>query len=56
MTSVVFGGLGLDILYVTSAKLGLNDEALKKQPAAGNVFAIRRLGVTGVPSVSYVRI
>lgn len=50
ITSVAFGGPNLDILYVTSASMGLNENQLKEQPHAGYLFAIKGLGVHGFPS------
>lgn len=47
VTSVTFGGKYLDILYVTTMKLGLSSTQLKQQPYAGAVFSITNLGVTG---------
>ncbi|XP_075216427.1 regucalcin-like [Lycorma delicatula] len=44
ITSVTFGGPLLDILYVTTMKLGLNDMELRKQPLAGSTFAVTNLG------------
>ncbi|OAD58557.1 Regucalcin [Eufriesea mexicana] len=43
ITSVTFGGPNLDILYVTSANIGLNENELKDQPHAGYLFAIKVL-------------
>ncbi len=37
-TAPWFGGPGLDDLYITSARTGLNDAALSKQPHAGSIF------------------
>ena len=45
-TSCAFGGADLDELFVTSAKVGLSDEALKEQPLAGRLFRLRP-GVRG---------
>lgn len=39
-TCVAFGGAQLERLFVTSARIGLADEALRAQPAAGGVFAL----------------
>lgn len=39
-TSCAFGGPGLDVLFVTSARKGLNGEDLSAQPLAGSVFSI----------------
>lgn len=47
-TSCAFGGASLDSLYVTSARLGLNDEALASQPHAGGLFQLIP-GVVGIP-------
>lgn len=38
VTSCYFGGKDLDQLFITTARAGLTDEALIKQPAAGDVF------------------
>lgn len=37
-TCVAFGGEQLNLLAVTSARVGLSDEALQQQPQAGNLF------------------
>ena len=39
-TSVVFGGPSLDRLYVTSARIGLDDSALLVQPFAGALLMV----------------
>jgi sugar lactone lactonase YvrE len=39
-TSCAFGGPNLDRLYVTSARRGLDDEALEMQPCAGGLFLV----------------
>jgi sugar lactone lactonase YvrE len=39
-TSCAFGGPGLQTLYITSAREGLSDAALDRQPMAGSLFAI----------------
>lgn len=44
-----FGGDDLDILYVTSGHIFLTPEQKAAQPDAGSLFAIRGLGVRGVP-------
>ena len=38
-TSCAFGGEDLATLYVTSARVGLPEEALARQPDAGALFA-----------------
>lgn len=47
-TCVAFGGAGLDRLFVTSARIGLDASALLGQPAAGGVFALYP-GYRGLP-------
>lgn len=47
VTSCAFGGPDLATLYVTSAREQLDDEALKAQPEAGNLFAFEP-GVRGL--------
>jgi sugar lactone lactonase YvrE len=53
VTSCTFGGKELGDLYITTAKLGLSDEELDKQPLAGSVFVIKIIGVKGLPAVSF---
>lgn len=43
-----FGGPGLDVLYVTSGHVFLSDDERRRQPLAGSLFAITRLGVSGL--------
>lgn len=40
-TCMAFGGDDLNLLFVTSARIGLSDEALAAQPQAGNLFIYR---------------
>jgi L-arabinonolactonase len=40
-TCMAFGGDEMNLLFVTSARIGLSDEALAAQPEAGNVFIYR---------------
>lgn len=47
-TCPAFGGTGFDRLFVSSAQIGLSPEALREQPAAGGVFALRP-GRHGLP-------
>jgi len=42
----MFGGTGLDTLFVTSLGVGLSQD--RPQPEAGSLFAISGLGVTGI--------
>jgi xylono-1,5-lactonase len=47
-TSCAFGGPNLDRLFVTSARVGLNEKALAVQPLAGALFMIH-VSVRGLP-------
>jgi sugar lactone lactonase YvrE len=47
-TSCVFGGRGLDVLYITTSRQGMTPEQLGRYPLSGSVFAVRP-GTTGVP-------
>lgn len=46
-TSVAFGGAALDRLFVTSASIGLDADALATQPNAGGLFMLD-VGVAGI--------
>lgn len=48
-TSVAFGGPNMDILYVTSASLGMTDEQRAADPNAGAVFRVTGTGCKGFP-------
>lgn len=48
-TSLCFGGPDLSVLYVTSARIGLADDALAAAPLSGSLFAVDA-GVRGLPS------
>lgn len=48
-TMCSFGGENLDTLYVTSAASMVAEEEREAQPLAGALFAIRGLGVGGLP-------
>jgi sugar lactone lactonase YvrE len=52
VTCPTFGGPGLDELYVTTAGIGLDDEARAKQPEAGGVFRAG-VGVSGPAAFSF---
>jgi D-xylonolactonase len=41
ITNVAFGGAGLDMLYITSARSGLSAEGLQAEPLAGALFALK---------------
>ncbi|MBA3576136.1 MAG: SMP-30/gluconolactonase/LRE family protein [Sphingomonas sp.] len=51
-TSCAFGGPGLDRLYVTSARVGLDQNALEMQPCAGGLFLLET-GARGVPQMPF---
>jgi sugar lactone lactonase YvrE len=51
-TSCAFGGPDLDRLYVTSARLGFDEDALRMQPCAGGLFLVDT-GVRGVSETSF---
>jgi sugar lactone lactonase YvrE len=47
-TCVAFGGPRLDLLFVTSARIGLSKEALDREPSAGDVL-VYNAGIVGLP-------
>jgi L-arabinonolactonase len=51
-TMVAFGGEHLDTLYVTSARIGLKDEQLAREPLAGGLFSIQ-VGFKGLPEPKF---
>lgn len=51
-TCPCFGGPDLDLLFVTSARVGLDPETLRREPHAGDVF-VYRPGVRGLPESEY---
>jgi sugar lactone lactonase YvrE len=52
-TSCAFGGAELATLFVTTARAGLDEAALDRQPHAGHLFRFDDLGVTGTPCAPY---
>jgi L-arabinonolactonase len=48
-TCPAFGGAGFERLYVSTARIGLSEEALAAQPAAGGIFELTVPGVRGLP-------
>ncbi len=48
VTSCAFGGVNLDELYITTARVGNDEAALRKQPQAGGLFRVK-LDVAGLP-------
>jgi sugar lactone lactonase YvrE len=53
VTSCCFGGENFADLYITSAREGLSDEDLQKQPLAGSLFVIRNCGYKGIPGFEF---
>ena len=51
-SACAFGGPELKHLYITSARHGLKDEALEKEPHAGGLF-MAEVDVTGVPAPKF---
>jgi sugar lactone lactonase YvrE len=51
-TSCTFGGRDLDRLYVTSARIGLDETALAMQPMAGGTFVVSA-GVRGLAELAF---
>lgn len=49
VTACAFGGENLDELYITTARVDMTEEELKKYPLAGSIFRVKP-GVKGVPS------
>jgi sugar lactone lactonase YvrE len=52
VTSCAFGGPNLDRLYITTARNGMGEDALKQYPLAGGLFCAD-VGVTGLPAVEF---
>lgn len=52
-TSCTFGGLNLDVLYVTSARIGLDETQLAAQPLSGSLFSISHPGVIGLEEPAF---
>jgi sugar lactone lactonase YvrE len=52
-TCPAFGGANLDLLYVTSASIGLSSEELARQPCAGGLLAFDP-GVRGLPEARFL--
>lgn len=51
-TSCIFGGLEMNELYITSAKVGLDEAALAEQPLAGGLF-LYKADVNGLPTYAF---
>lgn len=54
VTCCAFGGDDLSLLAVTTARIGLSDEQLLKEPQAGNLF-IYQTHVVGLPEATFGR-
>lgn len=52
VTSCCFGGPALEVLYITTARRGLDAAQLAQCPAAGGVFAVEA-GTIGLPAVAW---
>ena len=52
VTSCAFGGKNLDILYITTAKIGASAEELQKYPYSGGLFSVKT-GHKGIANCSY---
>ncbi len=52
-TSCAFGGPDRSILFITTARHGLDEAALARQPDAGRVFRVDGLGVRGAACIPY---
>lgn len=51
-TSCAFGGRDLDLLFITSARIGLDDVELGRQPQAGGLF-LHYPGIIGVAAIAF---
>lgn len=54
VSSCVFGGPNLEVLYITTSRLGLDEETLARQPLAGGLFCAKP-GVQGTPTDTFGR-
>jgi sugar lactone lactonase YvrE len=52
VTSCVFGGKNLDQLYITTARIGMSDEALANYPLSGGLFSVKTK-VKGLPTFTF---
>ena len=52
VTSCAFGGPGLERLYITTARIGLDAAGLAEEPLAGHLFVCEP-GVAGVPAAPF---
>ena len=54
VSSCVFGGPNLDVLYIATSRLGFEEKALAEQPLAGGLFCAKP-GVQGTPTDAFGR-
>lgn len=54
VTSCVFGGKNMNELFITSARVGLDEETLKQYPLTGGVFRLET-NVEGLPSFEFAK-
>jgi sugar lactone lactonase YvrE len=52
VTNVCFAGLGLDRLFVSTARVGLSEDQLAQQPLAGGLFEVLEPGVKGLAGLA----
>ena len=52
-TSCAFGGPDRSSLFITTARNGLDEDQLARQPDAGRLFRVDGLGVSGMPCLPY---
>ncbi|MDT8862442.1 SMP-30/gluconolactonase/LRE family protein [Alkalihalobacillus sp. MEB130] len=52
VTSCTFGGANLDELYITTARIGMDEEELSHYPQSGNLFRVRTKA-KGIPAYLY---
>ena len=52
VSSCAFGGKNLETLYITTARVWVNEEKLKQFPLSGGLFSVKP-GVRGVPAEFY---
>jgi sugar lactone lactonase YvrE len=53
VTCCTFGGNDLQDLYISSARNGLSEDQLKKQPLAGSLFVMKKTGYYGLPAFEF---
>eukprot|EP00058_Branchiostoma_floridae_P026164 XP_002611654.1 hypothetical protein BRAFLDRAFT_117110 [Branchiostoma floridae] len=52
-SSCCFGGPNLDVMYVTSARIGYSAEVIQQNPQSGCLFQVTGLGARGTPGLCY---